>query len=141
MSGCVSDRTESPRQNAQLSYAWPFYTHVMHLRMDVCGVLQEGLAGGLPLAYEVVYNPDGDCVYASIEGSVDLAMAQRYAQEIINQLRSHGCLRLRNDMRKASVKLSTIDLYDLPPWIEERLEEAGASRSCRRALLVSRDLS
>lgn len=91
------------------------------------------------MAYEVVNNPGEDCVHASIEGSVDLAMAQRYAQEIISQLRAHGCLRLRNDMRKASIRLSTGDLYDLPAWIEERLEEAGVSRSCKRALLVSRD--
>jgi len=91
------------------------------------------------MAYTVIYDPDQDCVYAGIEGGVDLAVAQRYAQEIIEQLRAHHCLRLRNDMRKASLKLSTMDLYDLPAWIEERLEEAGVSRSCKRALLVSTD--
>ena len=91
------------------------------------------------MACTVTYHPDEDCVHARIEGGVDLAMAQRYAREIIKQLRAHHCLRLRNDMRRASLKLSTIDLYDLPAWIEERLEEAGASRSCKRALLVSRD--
>jgi hypothetical protein len=42
-------------------------------------------------------------------------------------------------MRKAPIKLSTVDLYDLPTWIEEWREEAGVSRSCKRALLVSRD--
>jgi hypothetical protein len=91
------------------------------------------------MAYKVSYNPDEDCVHASIEGHVDLALAQQYAKEIIKQLRAHHCLRLRNDMRRASIKLSTMDLYELPAWIEERLEEAGVSRSCKRALLVSRD--
>lgn len=91
------------------------------------------------MAYRVTYYPDRDCVCASIEGAVDLALAQRYAQEIIAQLRDHRCLRLLNDMRQASLKLSTIDLYELPAWIEERIEEAGVSRSCKRALLVSRD--
>lgn len=91
------------------------------------------------MAYKVTYNPDEDCVHASIEGDVDLAMAQRYAREIIKQLRAHHCLRLLNDMRKASIKLSTMDIYDLPAWIEERIEEAGVSRSCKRALLVAKD--
>jgi hypothetical protein len=91
------------------------------------------------MAYTVIYASDQDCVHASIEGGVDLAMAQRYAREIVKQLRAHNCLRLRNDMRRASIKLSTMDLYDLPAWIEERLEEAGVSRACKRALLVSRD--
>jgi hypothetical protein len=91
------------------------------------------------MAYKVSYNPDEDCVHASIEGSVDLATAHQYAEEIIKQLRAHNCLRLLGDMRKASVKLSTIDIYDFPAWIEERLEEAGVSLSCKRAMLVSRD--
>ncbi len=91
------------------------------------------------MAYKVTYSSDEGCVHARIEGAVDLALAQRYAREIITQLRAHHCLRLRNDMRQASLKLSTMDLYDLPAWIEERLEEAGVSRSCKRALLVARD--
>jgi hypothetical protein len=93
------------------------------------------------MAYKVVYSPDEDCVHASIKGDVDLAMAQRYVQEIVKQLRAHHCLRLLNDMRKASIKLSTMDIYDLPAWIEARLEEAGVNRFCKRALLVSRDFN
>ncbi len=91
------------------------------------------------MAYKVIYNPNEDCVHASIEGDVDLAIAQRYAREIIERLRAHDCLRLLNDMRKASLKLSTMDIYDLPAWIEEAIEDAGVDRSCRRAMLVSRD--
>ena len=91
------------------------------------------------MAYKVVYNPDEDCVHASIEGDVDLAMVKQYAGEIKEQLREHNCPRLLNDMRKASIKLSTMDIYDLPAWIEEALEEAGVGRCARRALLVSRD--
>ncbi len=93
------------------------------------------------MAYKVTYNPDEDCVHTSIEGAVDLALAQRYAREIIQQVRTHNCLRLLNDMRQASVKLSTMDIYDLPAWIEERLEEAGVSRYVRRAILVARDFN
>jgi len=88
---------------------------------------------------EVFCNPDEDCVYARIEGDVDLAMAQRYAKEIIEQLRTHDCSRLLNDMRKASIKLSTMDIYDLPAWIEEACEEAGVDHFLKRALLVSKD--
>jgi hypothetical protein len=93
------------------------------------------------MAYEVAYNPEEDCVHARIEGEVDLAMAQRYAQEIIEQLRAHHCLCLLNDMRQASIKLSTMDRYDLPAWIETEIEEAGVSRFCKRALLVARDFN
>jgi hypothetical protein len=93
------------------------------------------------MAYEVIYDPNKDCVYARIEGDVDLAMAHRYAREIIKQLSAHRCLRLLNDMRHASIQLSTVDIYDLPAWIEEAAREAGVSRACRRALVVARDFS
>lgn len=37
--------------------------------------------------------------------------------------------------------LSTVDMCDLPAWIEERMEEAGVRRCCKRAMLVSRDFN
>jgi hypothetical protein len=89
------------------------------------------------MAYEVIYDPDEDCVLGRIEGQVDLALVHDYTKEIIQQLRAHHCLRFLNDMRQASVTLSTVDIYDLPAWIEE----AGMDRSCRRALLVSRSFN
>lgn len=93
------------------------------------------------MAYKVIYNPDEDCVHARIEGRVDLATARRYAKEIIKSLSAHHCLRVLNDMRQASIQLSTMDIYDLPAWIEEACEEAGVNRFCKRALLVSRDFN
>lgn len=91
------------------------------------------------MACKVIYDADEDCVHATIQGEVDLALVHRYSREIIEQLSAHNCLRVLNDMRRASPKLSTVDIYELPAWIEEEAEEAGIHRSCKRALLVSRD--
>jgi hypothetical protein len=72
---------------------------------------------------------------------VDLDTAHRYAQEIIEQLSAHNCLRFLNDMRQASIQLSTLDIYDLPAWIEGVMQEAGVSRACKRALVVASDFN
>jgi hypothetical protein len=93
------------------------------------------------MAYQVTYSPDEDCVHARIEGVVNLATARRYAKEIIKRLSAHHCRRLLNDMRNASIKLSTADIYDLPAWIEEACEAVGVTRYSKRALLVSRDFN
>ncbi len=93
------------------------------------------------MAYEVVYHAEEDCVIARIEGVVDLDMVHEYACEIIRQLSAHHCRRLLNDVRKASIRLSTADIYDLPAWIEEALEEAGMNRGFKRALVVARDFN
>jgi hypothetical protein len=87
------------------------------------------------MAYEVIYDSQEDCVHGRIEGQVDLALVHEYAREIIKQLREHNCPCFLNDMRQAWGKLSTVEIYDLPAWIEE----AGMDRSCKRALLVARD--
>lgn len=87
------------------------------------------------MAYRVRYRGDEHFVDAAIGGEVDLLRVHRYAREIIAQLSAHHCLRLLNDMRKASVKIPTVDIYDLPAWIED----AGMDRRCKRALLVARD--
>jgi hypothetical protein len=89
----------------------------------------------MAMAYEVIYNPKEDCVHGRIEGQVDLALVHEYGKEIVRQLRAHHCLRFLNDMRQALVTLSTVEIYDLPAWIEE----AGMDRSCKRALLVAED--
>ncbi len=85
------------------------------------------------MAFKVIYDPDEHCVHATIWREIDLALAHEYVREIIEQLNAHNCLRLLNDMRRASVRLSTIDIYELPAWVEE----AGMKRFCKRALLVA----
>jgi hypothetical protein len=87
------------------------------------------------MTYQVIYDPQEDYVHARIEGALDLAFVHQYTREIIEQLRTYHCLRFLNDMRQASVTLSTVEIYDLPAWIEE----AGMDRSCKRALLVASD--
>ena len=91
------------------------------------------------MPYNVIYNADEDYVHATIQGKVDLALVHRYSRAIIKQLSAHNCLRLLNDMCKTSLELSTVDIYELPAWIEEEAEKAGIHRSCKRALLVARD--
>jgi hypothetical protein len=91
------------------------------------------------MPYKVIYNADEDCVQARIEGVIDLDMVHEYSRALIRQLSAHHCLRLLNDMRKASVRVSTVDIYDLPARIEEAIEDAGVSRTRRRALIVARD--
>jgi hypothetical protein len=91
------------------------------------------------MPYNVIYDADEDYVHATIQGKVDLALVHRYSRAIIKQLSAHNCLRLLNDMCKTSVELSTVDIYELPAWIEEEGEKAGIHRSCKRALLVARD--
>ncbi|MHC4266649.1 MAG: hypothetical protein ACYSUK_12085 [Planctomycetota bacterium] len=88
------------------------------------------------MPYEIRYDAKTDCVYSCYEGEIDKQMAEEYAVEIIKVLREHSCLRSLNDMRKAKVKLSTMEIYEYPIY----LEQLGYERLVKRALVVSQDL-
>lgn len=87
------------------------------------------------MRYSVQYDSKNDCVFASVEGDVEMEALEQFAEEVVKQASEHNCRRLVNDLRKAKVKLSTLELYDLPHFIEN----AGLDRLCKRALIVSRD--
>ncbi|MHC4532978.1 MAG: hypothetical protein ACYS6K_03410 [Planctomycetota bacterium] len=87
------------------------------------------------MSFNVYYDSERNCVFVSIEGDFDMEQAKELAQEAVKQATAHNCKRLLNDLRKANVKLSTIEIYDLPAYISD----AGLDRLCKRALIVSQD--
>jgi hypothetical protein len=87
------------------------------------------------MPYEIRYDAKTDCVYSCYEGEIDKQMAEEYAVEIVKVLREHSCMRSLNDMRNAKVKLSTMEIYEYPIY----LEQLGYERLVKRALVVSQD--
>ena len=87
------------------------------------------------MSYNVYYDSERDCVFASMEGDIDINEVKEFAQEVVKQTTAHDCRRLLNDLRKANFKLSTIEIYDLPTYISD----AGLNRLCKRALIVSQN--
>ena len=87
------------------------------------------------MRYSVHYDSKYDCVFARIEGEIEMKELDDFAKEVVKQTSEHDCRRLINDLRKAQVKLSTLELYELPHFIEG----AGLDRLCKRAVVVSQD--
>ncbi|MHC4842359.1 MAG: hypothetical protein ACYTFM_13140 [Planctomycetota bacterium] len=87
------------------------------------------------MSYKIRYDAKSGCVYSCIEGEVDKETIEEYAVEIVKVLQEHSCLRSLNDMRKAKVKLSTMEIYDLPIY----LENLEYDRLVKRAIVVSQD--
>jgi hypothetical protein len=70
-----------------------------------------------------------------MEGDIDIETVTEFGKEAGKLLSKHGCKRILNDARKANVKLSTLEIHDLPQFIET----AGVDPLCKRALIVSQD--
>ncbi|MHC4624374.1 MAG: hypothetical protein ACYS4W_10795 [Planctomycetota bacterium] len=65
---------------------------------------------------------------------MDSKSVKEYAKEIIGTASKHNCKRFLNDMREAQLDLSTIEIYEIPGF----LDAAGLDRTSKRALVVSR---
>ncbi len=71
-----------------------------------------------------------------MEGDIDMEMLKEFGKELKTQQSEHDCKRMLNDLRKAKIKLSTVQIYDLPKFIESM----GIDPSTKRAVIVSQDL-
>jgi hypothetical protein len=87
------------------------------------------------MPYEVRYDAKTDCVHSCFEGEIDKETVEAYAVDIVKVLREHNCMRSLNDMRKAKVELSTMEIYEFPIYLEGLEYE----RLCKRAIIVSKD--
>jgi hypothetical protein len=85
------------------------------------------------MPYSIKYTKETNCIYISIEGTLDLSLFDRMATEVAHYVNEYGCRRILNDLCQATPIGSTFDIYSMP----KHALEAGVSRNVRRALLVS----
>ena len=86
--------------------------------------------------FEVSYDKKRDCLVGSFTGTLDLKTIAQFAKAIAAAAQTHDCKRFLNDMRKAKVDFSTVELYRMPGV----LDASGLDPSWRRAIIASKQL-
>ncbi len=89
------------------------------------------------MSYTIRYDPENDCIMASMEGDMDLNKLKEFAKIAIQEIEKNNCNKVFNDVRDIHLQLSLTDIYDLPNMILA----AGLKRSCKRALVVANDFN
>jgi hypothetical protein len=87
------------------------------------------------MPFNVSYDSESDCLIASIEGEIDFELLEELAAEVVRLSTAHNCRRILNDLSKAVMKLSTLNIYDIP----KLLKDAGLRQDCLRAIVVAKD--
>jgi len=85
------------------------------------------------MKYELSYDQERDLIIGRVEGNIDPAIVKAMASEFAELVSSSGCNKLLNDLRKAGITHSAIDIYSMPRIVDK----LGLPIACRRALLVS----
>lgn len=88
------------------------------------------------MPYEITYDRDIQCVMACVNGEIDLPFMQDFAPELVSFAVSIDCDRILCDLRKANLKLTTLDILGIPKIVAK----AGLKPWSRRALVVCADM-
>ncbi len=93
------------------------------------------------MAHTVIYNPDTAILEITYQGAVTLAEVKEIYKESAQAVKEHHCHLIFSDYREAVMKLSTVEIYDLPKILADTLRDVEvAVVSLKRALVVAKDL-
>jgi len=71
------------------------------------------------MTYSVTYNPTDKIIEAQVHGDLTLQVAKEVSSEIAKISKEKNCFVILNDLREATIKLSTLEIYDLPKTFSE----------------------
>ena len=92
------------------------------------------------MPHTVTYNSDTHTVETIVEGDVTLSILREIFNDQARMTRLHSCSKMLNDYRAATLRLSTMDIYDLPQIIADTAAAHGSdARLMQRALVITRD--
>jgi hypothetical protein len=93
------------------------------------------------MSHTIAYDSDAHIVEITIQGQLFLNEVKDIYSEAILIAREEGCSRFLSDYRQATIRLSTLELYELPKILAEVITPLGYSPvTLKRALVVARDL-
>jgi hypothetical protein len=87
--------------------------------------------------YSIHYDQENDFILITVQGELDLPLLQEMASGVAKMIHQVGCNRILNDLRKARMTDTTVDIYNMP----KTAQQAGVVRVCKRALVVSEETS
>ncbi|MEE9553167.1 MAG: hypothetical protein V3W18_02625 [candidate division Zixibacteria bacterium] len=86
------------------------------------------------MEFKVSYDRDHDCIRITFDGEVVESELQKLASKLIKVSKEHGCRFILNDMRNATISLSTTDIYNLP----KQLTDWGIGHDLKRAIVINK---
>ena len=80
-------------------------------------------------------------IESKIYGNLTLSEVKELLAEYVVIIREKGCILILSDYREAAIKLSTLEIYQVPKIIEGIFASSGLSiHRIKRALVVAEDL-
>ena len=93
------------------------------------------------MSHTIIYNSEESVIEIKVQGDFFLNEAKEIFTEAAQVAKAQNCFLVLNDMREATVKLSMIEIYEMPKMIAAIFALLGLNvYKVKRALVVTKDL-
>ncbi len=93
------------------------------------------------MPHSIAYNSDASVIEIKVQGDFFLSEAKEMVSEAMEVAKEQNCFLLLCDLRAATVKLSTFEIYQLPNVVSEKSASLGLHpHKLKRAFVATNDL-
>ena len=93
------------------------------------------------MAHIIKYNPTDKIIEAQFQGDVTLHLIKEYISDIAKTVKEQNCFVVLNDMHEVTVKLSILEIYNLPKIISKIVGSQGLElHKIKRAFVAPKGL-
>lgn len=89
------------------------------------------------MSYSLKHDSENGCIVLTFDDVVTIELIKEVAPEVAAMSEETGCLRILNDMSKATIEMSMMDVFSSP----RVMDESKLSRTTKRVLVVPSDFS
>jgi hypothetical protein len=93
------------------------------------------------MMHTITYNPRDNIIEVYVQGDLTLQRIKEIVSEVLKACKEQNCLFILSDFREAVVKLSTMEIYELPKVLSEMAVSSGlVVYKLRRAFVAQKRL-
>ena len=93
------------------------------------------------MSHTIIYNSEESVIEVKVQGDLFLSEAKEFITEAAQIAKEHDCFLILNDMREATVKLSMVEIYEMPKMIAAIFALSGLNAyKLKRAFVAIKDM-
>ena len=93
------------------------------------------------MSYTITHNSEAHVIETKVQGILAWDDARQIISNIIQVAKENNCFLCLSDYREAEIRLTTLEIYDVPKIISDISASQGLrAQDFKRAIIVKRDL-
>ena len=90
------------------------------------------------MPYSMEYDEQG-IISIKVQGALTMTVVRNFAMDAVHLAKEKNCFRVLTDLREATLKLSMLELYNLPKVLSEIAATAGLQVYQFKRVVITRD--